>query len=124
MTKDKELYYVEQRQAVITRDPDIELVTTGMTECIGMILKGRSLKSCVHFDGFVLYDKKTAFDNIKKIKDHMNQCSQEDYITKIILFGGRENSHNDKMLRDALSYYFPNIKKEKYFNPHISRNFF
>ena len=100
--------YVDQGQCVITTDPDAILLTTGMTECIGVafIISGKPpIKAVAHFDGFTLYDSKTAHNNLQSIMSTI-QNFRRDFDVQLIAFGGEASRRNFLHLQDAVKKVF------------------
>lgn len=111
-----DVLYVNQGQGIITDNPHYLLITTGMTECIGVLFRSKStnVKALVHFDGDILYNQEIANQNVKAVKSNLQDLTKnEDF--EIIAFGGRENAHNHNKLREAIYNNFnKNSIKFKY----------
>lgn len=102
------IIYVDQGQFVITENPDDKLITTGMTECIGVCFKISGeppISALAHFDGFSLRDDEIAEKNFQSINSLITKFRRYSQIS-IIAFGGSHEKANFRRMQSAVSKVF------------------
>jgi hypothetical protein len=110
----QQIIYVDQGQCVISTDPNVTLITTGMTECIGIafLADGKPpIKALAHLDGHCLNDIETALQNLQKVRSAIKSFGRYHDI-KLIAFGGRVEGHNFPILQQAVKEVFGKAKLE------------
>lgn len=96
--------YVSQGEYYITSDPEVELITSGMTDCIALAYvdkKDSRKRLLTHLDGFLLTNYETALTNLRKITSEFKEkTNASDF--DIFLLGGQANFRNYRILLPAM----------------------
>lgn len=96
--------YVSQGEFYVTTDENTVLITSGMTDCIGIAFIDKTApknRAVAHLDGNILYDRETAFSNMNTLKQAFeNQTGSTEY--EVYLLGGQKNLRNYRILLPVL----------------------
>lgn len=97
--------YVSQGEFYVTNDSDTILVTSGMTDCIGIAFIDKvnpAKRAVAHIDGMILYNEETALSNMKLLKQVFeNKTESSDY--DVFLLGGQKRLRNYRLLLPTLT---------------------
>ena len=93
--------FVSQGEYFITTDPNIALVTSGMTECIAVAFIDKdnpNNRLLAHIDGQILYSNAIALANLSKITaEFTQQINSENF--DLYLLGGQHQRRNNQILQ-------------------------